>query len=150
MNNPLPETHETGTEEETRALGRQLGEQAGPGTVFLLSGYLGAGKTCLVMGIAAGLGLDPDRVHSPSFIMVNRYEGNPPLHHVDLYRLEPGEDLSDLGLEELFQSPGVTAIEWSERLPAAALPLSRIEVSLSHAGGERRRIEIRRISADAA
>ena len=63
MNKPLPETHETGSEEETRALGRQLGEQAGPGTVFLLSGDLGAGKTCLVKGIATGLGLDPDRLN---------------------------------------------------------------------------------------
>jgi tRNA threonylcarbamoyladenosine biosynthesis protein TsaE len=140
---PDPERRTTGSPSETEALGGELARHLGAGDVVLLFGELGSGKTCLVKGIARGLGIDPDRVHSPTFIMVNRHQGRVPLHHVDLYRLRAGEDISDLGLADLFAGEGVTAVEWAERLSEAALPLPRLEVRLAHAGGERRSIEIR-------
>jgi len=143
----LPEEVQTASPAATRAWGSCLAGHLGAGTVVLLFGELGAGKTCLVKGIAAGLGLDPRRVHSPSFIMVNRYEGPLPLNHVDLYRLEEGEDFSDLGLEELYGGDGVTVVEWAERLPLAARPLPRWEVCLEHAGAHNRRLRLRKLSA---
>lgn len=147
MGEIFPEEVQTDSAAATRAWGSRLAGHLGAGSVVLLFGELGAGKTCLVKGIAAGLGLDPRRVHSPSFIMVNCYEGQPPLNHVDLYRLEEGEDFSDLGLEELFSGTGVTVVEWAERLPVQARPLPRWEIELEHAGADNRRLRLHILSA---
>ncbi len=68
------------------------------------------------------------------------------MHHVDLYRLQPGEDLTGLGLFELFAGPGITAVEWAERLPDAARPQPRWEVHLAHAGDDRRQIAVSRVA----
>ena len=132
--------------DETRACSRTLAPRLGPGAVVLLFGGLGAGKTCLVQGIAEGLGIDPRQVHSPSFIMVNRHDGRYPLHHVDLYRLKEGESFEDLGLEELFGSEGVTVVEWAERLPDAARPRERVDIHISHLDESTRLIEMRDVS----
>ena len=137
-----PGEHRTTSPEQTRALGRNLARGLVPGATLLLFGGLGTGKTCLVKGLAAGLDIDPRRVHSPSFIMVNRHEGRLPLNHVDLYRLEAGEDFSDLGLEELFAGEGVTVVEWADRLPAAARPVPRLEIHLEMAGDDVRLIRV--------
>ena len=137
-----PGEHRTTSEEQTRALGRELAGSASPGSTLLLFGELGTGKTCLAKGIAAGLGIDPRRVHSPSFIMVNRHRGRLALNHVDLYRLEAGENFSDLGLEELFDGDGVTVVEWADRLPEAARPVPRREIHLAYAGDEARLIRV--------
>jgi tRNA threonylcarbamoyladenosine biosynthesis protein TsaE len=146
----IPVLHATSSAQATEALGRALAGTLRPGDTILLFGELGSGKTCLVKGIAAGLGIDPTHVHSPTFIMVNRYDGGRlALHHVDLYRLEAGEDFTDLGLDELFAGDGVTAVEWSERLPPAALPVPRIEVRLAHAGGDCREIRLLTLAAPA-
>ena len=134
--------------DETRAFGRSLAARLGPGSVVLLFGELGSGKTCLVQGIAAGLGMDPRRVHSPSFIMVNRYEGHCPLNHVDLYRLREGESLVDLDLGELFAGDGITVVEWAERLPEAARPRPRLDISLSHLEGGGRLLRLRPVAAE--
>ena len=141
----LPDHLETSSAAETEEAGRRLAATLQPGSVILLFGDLGAGKTCLVKGIATGLHIDPNSVHSPTFIMVNRYEGPLPVNHVDLYRLEEGEDFADLGLDDLFAGDGVTVIEWSERLPAAACPVPRLEIHLSHAGGDKRHLRLVRI-----
>jgi tRNA threonylcarbamoyladenosine biosynthesis protein TsaE len=140
MKASLPAACETSGPGETEAWGRDLAAALEPGDVVLLSGELGAGKTCLVKGIAAGLGIDPRTVHSPTFIMVNRYPGSVDLNHVDLYRLEEGEDFSDLSLDELFAGDGITVVEWSERLPDAARPTPRLEILLEPTGENRRRI----------
>jgi tRNA threonylcarbamoyladenosine biosynthesis protein TsaE len=105
--------------EDTEALGVRLGRSARGGELLGLVGDLGAGKTCLVRGLAAGLGVDPDAVHSPSFIIATEYAGGRlPLHHVDLYRLEP--PLGDaLFLREALYGAGVAAVEWFERLSPA-------------------------------
>ncbi|MEW6306938.1 MAG: tRNA (adenosine(37)-N6)-threonylcarbamoyltransferase complex ATPase subunit type 1 TsaE [Verrucomicrobiota bacterium] len=102
--------------EETLALGRQWGQDAQPGLVIALTGDLGAGKTQLVRGVAQGLGTT-GRVHSPTFALLNEYPGGRlPLWHIDLYRLETREQVIGAGLEDyIFQSRGVTVIEWAER-----------------------------------
>ena len=82
----------------------------------MLHGDLGAGKTAFVRGMAAGLGANPDDVSSPTFVLIQHYKGRTPLVHVDLYRLETGASIDDLGLEEL-ASGAVVAVEWAERLP---------------------------------
>ena len=106
--------------EETEDAGRRLGVLAGVGDVFALYGDLGAGKTAFVRGLADGLAVPAYLVASPTFIMVAEYAGRVPVFHIDLYRLDPGAaDL--LALREYIYGPGVTAIEWADRLPPDAL-----------------------------
>ena len=100
---------------ETEALGEAWGREATNGLVIALSGDLGAGKTCLVRGIARGLGIAA-RVHSPTFTLVNVYSGGRlVLFHLDLYRLETREQILTAGLEEYLKPNGVAVIEWAER-----------------------------------
>jgi len=101
---------------ETEALGEQWGREAQPGFVIALSGDLGAGKTQLVRGFARGLGVTM-RVHSPTFTLVNEYNGGRlKLFHLDLYRLETPEQIHSAGIEEFLQPDGVAVIEWAERM----------------------------------
>jgi tRNA threonylcarbamoyladenosine biosynthesis protein TsaE len=130
----------TAGEEETRERAARLARELAPGAILLLSGELGAGKTQFVKGLAAGLGIDPDEVTSPTFTLVHEYAGGRlPLVHVDLYRLEQAE-LDEIGLDQDVAERGVVAIEWPERLvhPPGAVTHIRIE----DAGGDRRRIRI--------
>jgi tRNA threonylcarbamoyladenosine biosynthesis protein TsaE len=107
----------TQSEAETIAAGRTFSERLAPGSVVLLSGDLGAGKTAFVRGLAEGLGVDPDEVSSPTFTLIQEYRGGRlPVYHVDLYRLRSVE-VDDLGLDEITLGGGVTAIEWPDRLP---------------------------------
>ena len=100
---------------ETESLGERWGREAPRGLVIGLSGDLGAGKTQFVKGIARGLGIVA-RVHSPTFTLVNEYDGGRlPLFHLDLYRLETPAQILSAGLEEFLQPDGVTVIEWAER-----------------------------------
>lgn len=103
--------------EDTRQLGKLLGEIAAPGTLIRLLGPLGAGKTCLVQSLALGLGLGEDAgVRSPSFALVRVHLGGRlPLVHVDLYRLGEPDELVDLGLDEHMAGDAVTAVEWADR-----------------------------------
>jgi tRNA threonylcarbamoyladenosine biosynthesis protein TsaE len=123
---------QTASEEETRALGRQLAAELAPDGILLLSGDLGAGKTVLAQGVAEGLGIDPGEVQSPTFTLIREHRGSRGLLiHVDLYRLDPDE-VGPLGLEELLAGPGVKVVEWAERLPfpvpgARVLRLTRRE-----------------------
>jgi tRNA threonylcarbamoyladenosine biosynthesis protein TsaE len=130
---------------ETEELAQALGASMRGGEVVLLSGVLGAGKTAFVRGLARGLGVDPEEVASPTFVLLTSYPGRLRLHHADLYRLAGDGDDLELGLEELPGPSGVLAIEWAERL--SLRPWTRaIEVTLEHAGEDRRRVRI----ADAA
>jgi tRNA threonylcarbamoyladenosine biosynthesis protein TsaE len=134
-----PEVFVTGSEQETFALGQRLAGTLTTGTFVLLHGDLGAGKTAFVRGMAAGLGADPAEVSSPTFVLIQHYKGNLPLTHVDLYRLDRGPAVDDLGLEEL-ASGGVVAIEWAERLPH---PLAgSVTVKIEDLGGDQRRVSI--------
>ncbi|MCX6969255.1 MAG: tRNA (adenosine(37)-N6)-threonylcarbamoyltransferase complex ATPase subunit type 1 TsaE [Verrucomicrobia bacterium] len=124
--------------EETRALGRALAEAIATDATLSLEGPLGAGKTCFVQGLAEGLGLDPAMVSSPTFTLVHEYPGGRlPLIHFDLYRLNSEEELAGLGYEDYFQSPGIRAIEWGDKFPAA-LPAAAWQIRLSIEGETRR------------
>jgi tRNA threonylcarbamoyladenosine biosynthesis protein TsaE len=132
---------ETASPAETEALAERLGRAAEGGEVLGLEGELGAGKTCFVRGLARGLGADPDAVASPTFVIATEYRGGRhPLHHVDLYRLEP--PLRDtLFLREVLYGAGVAAVEWFDRLlPACEGDVLR--VTLRYADGERRTIRL--------
>ena len=134
-----PEIVTTDSEDETFDLGNTLAATLQAGTFVLLHGYLGAGKTAFVRGLAAGLGADPEEVSSPTFVLIQQYKGRLPLVHVDLYRLDSGPAVDDLGLEELANG-AVMAIEWAERLPR---PLDgSVTVRIEDLGSNRRRITI--------
>lgn len=125
----------------TERLGERLGRSASPGALLGLAGELGAGKTCLVRGLARGIGADPEQVHSPTFVLATEYHGGRlPLHHVDLYRLEaPLQDA--LFLRETLYGDGVAAVEWVDRL----LPSVGDEVlivTLRYLDGDRRCIQL--------
>lgn len=110
---------ESGGPLETRRLGEALGRTFQEGGIIAIDGELGSGKTVFVQGLAAGLGVEhPERIHSPTFALIQEHRGRLPLCHVDLYRLEPGE-IERLGLEEYWQAragePWVIAIEWASR-----------------------------------
>lgn len=131
----------TRSPEETLALGRRIGEQLRGGEIFLLRGDLGAGKTVFAKGIAAGLGIQPDDVTSPSFTLVNAHEGRSRFYHIDLYRLDFGSQ-ENLGLPEILDDGnGVTAIEWAERLNV--VPAGAIDIEMSYVSDCERRIRIR-------
>jgi len=100
--------------EQTQLLGSYLGELAQKADIFLLTGELGTGKTCLVQGIARGLDVK-EYAFSPSFVILREYHGRLPLYHIDFYRLDRIEEIADLGLEEYFCGDGVCVVEWAEK-----------------------------------
>ena len=128
--------HFTHTEGETAAIGRSLGRRLSPGTVVLLEGPLGAGKTAFARGLAEGLGCDGEDVSSPTFTIVQEYRGRVTLQHVDLYRLSPAE-VDDLALDDLLEG-SVMAVEWPDRWRDA--PAGSIRVTIEPLDGTRRRI----------
>lgn len=144
---PDAETHETRSPDETLALGRELAQRLSRGDCVALDGPLGAGKTLLVRGIAAGLGLEDERlVASPTYVLVHEYPAGVPVYHVDLYRLgHAAEELADLGLDEML-ADGVVLIEWADRA-GAALPARRWRIRIEHTGEDSRRITLREPSA---
>ena len=109
-------TLQSSSPDATEAIGYRIGKALAPGSVLALIGPLGAGKTCLVKGIARGMGI-ADTVTSPSFTLVSEYLGleGRKLYHIDLYRLFSGRELADIGLEELTSGQAVCAIEWGEK-----------------------------------
>lgn len=136
-------THVTTDAAGTRQVGRALAAVLGPGDVVLLDGDLGAGKTVFVQGLAAGLGLDPGVVTSPTFALVHEYTGGRlPLQHLDLYRLE-AVDLDQIGLDPDLAAAGVVAVEWAERL-ARRIP-GAIAVALSAGLDDQRQLRVERL-----
>ena len=130
----------TRSEAETAAVGRDLARHLAAGSVVLLSGDLGAGKTAFVRGLAEGLGINSEDVSSPTFTIMQEYRsGRLPLYHVDLYRLNDPREIDELGLDEI-TAGGVLAIEWADKLrdvrPGA------VDVRFSHGDGDVRTIEI--------
>ena len=129
------------SETETLEAGRALAATLGPGDIVLLIGPLGMGKTVYARGVAAGLGVDPALVHSPTFTLINSYSGRLPVYHVDLYRIETPAELQELGLEEVLGGEAVALVEWGERL-GPYRPRRCVEVRLEDEGNDRRRIRV--------
>ena len=128
-------------ETATKAIGAAVAGLLEPGDVVGLAGDLGAGKTRLVQGAADALGADGP-VLSPTFMLVREYDGDPPVHHVDAYRLSGPLELEDLGLEDVLSADAVVFVEWADRV-AAALPESWLELVLHIRDDDRREIEVR-------
>ncbi|MDH5626125.1 MAG: tRNA (adenosine(37)-N6)-threonylcarbamoyltransferase complex ATPase subunit type 1 TsaE [Nitrospira sp.] len=125
----------------TDRLGRALGKTLRGGETLALFGPLGAGKTALVRGIAAGLGAPPTVVSSPTFVFIHEYHGRLPLTHVDLYRVRSTRDAESTGLEEYFSGSTVVAIEWADK-GLSLLPQDRLEIQLRHRAVESRTIRL--------
>jgi tRNA threonylcarbamoyladenosine biosynthesis protein TsaE len=115
------------SESDTERLGQALAEVLPGGTVVALIGTLGAGKTRLVQAFAAAQGVPRDEATSPTFVLVNEYQGRLPIYHIDAYRLRDEDEFLELGPEEYFDSTGVTFIEWADRV-ADCLPAARLEI----------------------
>lgn len=122
-------TVKTKDPEETFTLGERLAAYLPPGTAIALTGELGAGKTLFAKGIAKGLKV-LDQVTSPTFTIINEYQGLVPLFHIDAYRLEEDSEIDELGLDEYFNSSGITLIEWPERIKKY-LPMSYLRIDIA-------------------
>ena len=122
----------TSSPEQTQQLGCAVGERARAGDVYLLSGPLGAGKTCFTQGLARGLGVD-GYVRSPTFVLMTRHQGRLTLHHIDLYRIGSPSEAWDLGLDEQLFDSGVCVIEWAERAEEL-LPENALWLEISYGG----------------
>ena len=130
----------TQSPEETQTLGRHLGKLTQGGELVLMTGGLGAGKTCLTQGIAWGLGVQ-EHARSPTFVLVSEYQGRHTLYHVDLYRIDDILEMEELGLEEIFAGDGVCVIEWAEKAEPI-LPPEHLRISMLVTGPEERAITI--------
>lgn len=119
--------------DETRLMGETIGKRLRAGDVVALTGTLGAGKTCLAQGIARGLGISEREVVSPTYTLIHELTGRLRLFHIDLYRIEDGDDLEDIGFYETFDGESVTLIEWADRFPGA-LPDAYLEIRLARQG----------------
>jgi tRNA threonylcarbamoyladenosine biosynthesis protein TsaE len=138
----------TKTAAETEALGARLAEELGPGDVVLVSGGVGTGKTTLIRGACAALGVT-DRVTSPTFVIGHRYRGRLPVAHLDLYRLEDLDGEEPALLDDYLTVDAVSFIEWPaalERSPLGPAHLARVvaRVELRHGGGDEREISVSR------
>lgn len=148
---PVQSELRSNSAEETREIGRRLGRGLAAGDVVLLAGDLGAGKTTLAQGIAAGLGV-AGPIQSPTFMLVNEYDGARSLrfYHLDLYRLDDPAAVAGFGYEEYLEpADGVAVVEWPERA-GPLQPASYLLVSLEAEGGEGRRIRFAAFGGPAA
>lgn len=134
--------------EETHALGRRLGEVLQDGDFVGLTGDLGAGKTHFVRGVAEGAGVPLSEVSSPTFSIVQPYEGRLLLHHADLYRLHDADELYATGFHELVSGPGAMIVEWVEQIPEAA-PQDALRIRIEALADESRRFQIEAMGLEA-
>ncbi|MFO8101425.1 MAG: tRNA (adenosine(37)-N6)-threonylcarbamoyltransferase complex ATPase subunit type 1 TsaE [Dehalococcoidia bacterium] len=118
----------TRSPEQTQQIGTWLGEMSQAGDLILLTGELGAGKTCLTQGIARGLGFE-GFASSPSFVLVREYPGRLMLYHVDLYRLDDMEEIAELGLDDYLAGEGVCVVEWADKA-GDYLPFEHLSINL--------------------
>ena len=127
--------------EDTIEFGRHFAADLRSGDVVSLTGPLGAGKTCLIRGIAAGLGIDENDVRSPSFTLVNEMYGKMPLYHFDLYRMKIIDELYEIGWDDYMMRDGVTVVEWGEKAEDM-LPVESIFINIEIISENQRRISI--------
>jgi tRNA threonylcarbamoyladenosine biosynthesis protein TsaE len=125
--------------EETRNLGLRLGEFSEPGDIILLSGNLGVGKTCFTQGVVWGLG-SREYALSPTFVLMREIKGRLPLYHIDLYRLDRIEEISDLGLDDYLFGQGLCVIEWAEK-GISILPAEHLLIKIDYLNDNERSFE---------
>lgn len=132
-------TFSTHSAEETTETGRQLASELKPGSIVLLRGDLGAGKTTMVKGIAEGFhAAEPEAVTSPTFTLIHEYRGPElTLYHIDLYRIETQRELDTLALDDLMTPESILLIEWGEKFERFAKERD-VEVAIEHRGGDER------------
>ena len=132
----------TRSAEETAEFGRELAKHIQPPCLILLEGELGSGKTTLVKGLVAGLGVArEEEVTSPSFTLMHEYGRERKVYHVDLFRIEAAQDLASLGLDDLFEENATVIIEWGERISDNA-PRLQWRIRLEYVTSEERRITV--------
>ena len=125
---------------QTRSWGVRLGKLLKGSEIIGLIGELGTGKTCLVRGVADGLDVDRKAwIRSPTFTLINEYQGRVPVYHVDLYRIESRDEMEGLNLREYFYSDGVSLVEWFEHLPGGEVE-EYLEVKLEYTDRDKRRL----------
>jgi tRNA threonylcarbamoyladenosine biosynthesis protein TsaE len=138
----VPEEIITNSAEETTQWGREFAKRLAPPTLILLTGDLGTGKTTLTKGIVSGLGAaNENDVTSPTFTLVHVYGKAGKVYHADLYRIESFHDFETLGLEDMFSTPAIAILEWSERFSLPS-PWPQVRIRLEHLGGDSRRITV--------
>ena len=127
---------------QTKALAKKVGRLLGKGDIVGLVGELGAGKTVFAQGLAGGLGVSKaEYVRSPSFVLLNIYQGRLDLYHFDLYRLDNLTELENIGYKEYFYGQGVTVIEWAEKI-IPALPAEYLSIELYHQSPKERIVKL--------
>lgn len=131
----------TGSEEETIRTGRRFAATLQNGDLVVLTGPLGAGKTCFIKGIALGLGVKEEEIKSPSFTLVNEYYGSRPLFHFDLYRMKLVSELYQIGWDDYLLRDGIVVVEWGEKAEEF-LPEKRVEVAIDIISENERRLSI--------
>ena len=134
----------TNSPQETIEAGRKIGAQLRGGEIFAICGQLGAGKTHLIKGLAAGVGADEAgrKVNSPTFVIVNEYSGRFDIYHIDAYRLESTSEFEMLGFDDYCYPGSVVVIEWADKIESALAGAEYIRIELSHAGESMRGIRI--------
>jgi tRNA threonylcarbamoyladenosine biosynthesis protein TsaE len=138
-----PFTLTTDSPEQTIALGRFMGERFKGGEVLAIEGALGTGKTHLIKGIAAGVGADQmDQVTSPTFVLVNEYQGRLDIFHIDAYRLDRPEDFELLGFDDFLYPGAIVLIEWADKVKTVLQDLDTIDLHLIHISDTKRSIAI--------
>ena len=129
------------SEKETRKFGRNLAKELKEKDIVYIYGDLGAGKTCLVKGIVDGLGLTNEYVRSPTFAIINKYNGKSPVYHLDFYRIEAAKEIEGLGIEEFSGKEGVTLIEWPEKI-VKYFPQPQCEIKIKILGENKRSFKV--------
>lgn len=127
---------------ETRSLGEKIGKLLQPGDIICLEGDLGAGKTLFSKGVAAGLGIAEEEVSSPTFTLINEYQGRLPLYHMDVYRLDDEEAMEGLGLDEYFYGTGTCLVEWANKL-GSLTPQEALFIEIISIGENERQISLK-------
>ncbi|WP_445664237.1 tRNA (adenosine(37)-N6)-threonylcarbamoyltransferase complex ATPase subunit type 1 TsaE [Fodinibius sp. AD559] len=133
----------TASPNETIARGKEFVASLDAGAIVCLEGDLGAGKTHFVKGMAEGLGIESSEVSSPTFTLINEYDGDKLLYHFDCYRMESSREALEIGAEEYFYGDGVTVIEWPERI-ASLIPPEAIWISIEAPDKNTRKFVIRK------
>lgn len=134
---------------QTDKVGRLIGQVLRKGDVLALVGTLGAGKTTLIRGVAAGLDIPSDCVSSPTFVLAHEYQGRIPLIHIDLYRVKDTQEADASGLSDCFTEETVTAVEWADRFPGW-LPSDRLEIRMTHRSPASRSLTLRALGPTAS